>query len=210
MPEAETIPNRVASVMEDPSALAVARVYADAYLDAAGGDVDGALEEFTSFLDDVLKAYPDFEAVLLSGFFTRDEKVRLIDAVVGKFGTEIFTSFLRVLARHERLELLPLILKECWLQHEIRQGKRRVQVRSAIELPAETLEKIRRELNGKLPFEPIVVPAVDPSLIGGIVIQVGDTIYDDSLRNRMKQLRTRLRERSVHEIQRGRQRFAHE
>jgi F-type H+-transporting ATPase subunit delta len=208
MPEAENIPKRVASVMEDPSALAVARVYAGAFLNAAGANVDGALEEFTSFLDDVLKTFADFEAVLLSGFFSRDEKVRLINAVVGKFGSETFTSFLRVLARHERLELLPLILRDCRIQHEIRQGKRRVQVRSAVALPAATLEQIRQELDRKLPFETIVVPAVDPSLIGGIVIQVGDTVYDDSLRNRMKQLRARLRHRSLHEIQRGRARFA--
>ena len=209
MAEAENIPTRVSSVMEDPSALAVARVYATAFLDAVGGDADGALEEFTSFLDDVLAANPDFESFLMSGFFNRDEKIRLIASVVGKFGSESFVSFLRVLAQHERLELLPLILGESWIQHEQRQGKQRVQVRSAVKLSAEKLETIRQELDKSLPFEPIVITSVDPTLIGGIVIQIGDTVYDSSLRNRMKQLRVRLRQRSIHEIQSGRDRFSH-
>jgi F-type H+-transporting ATPase subunit delta len=45
--------------------------------------------------------------------------------------------------------------------------------------------------------------------LGGIVIRVGDTIYDSSLALRIKQLRERLRQRSLHEIQSGRDRFGH-
>ena len=45
---------RPKSVMEDPSSVAVARTYADAFLQASGNDADAALEEFTSLRDDVL------------------------------------------------------------------------------------------------------------------------------------------------------------
>lgn len=210
MPETENIPTRLASVLEDPSATAVARVYADAFLDAAGADAEGALEEFTSFMDDVLAKYPEFGSILTTGFLSRDEKLALIDRTVAKFGSEMFVNFLRVLARHERLELLPAILRTSWIQHELRQGKRRVQVRTAVQLSGQELEKIRSRLAAEFPFEPVLVPAVDPSLLGGVVVQVGDTVYDSSLRNRMKQLRERLRQRSLQEIQRGRDRFSSE
>ena len=43
----------------------------------------------------------------------------------------------------------------------------------------------------------------------GLVIQVDDTVYDGSLRTRLKQLRGRLDNRSIHEIQSGRDRFSH-
>ena len=50
---------------------------------------------------------------------------------------------------------------------------------------------------------------VDESLIGGLVIQVGDTVYDSSLRTRIKTLAGRLTERTLNEIQSGRDRFSH-
>src|SRR5262245_15816702 len=103
---------RVESVMEDPNAQAVARVYADAFVQAAkSSGLDGALEEFSSFLDDVVAKSPDFERLLYSGLLSRDEKLAIIERVVAPRGSEMFTNFLRVLARHDRLELLPTILR---------------------------------------------------------------------------------------------------
>lgn len=201
---------RVRSVLEDPSALAVARVYAESFLNAAAAaGVDEALEEFTSFVDDVLATHTDFESMLYSGIVGRDEKIAMIDHVVGPFGSALFTNFLKVLARHDRLELLPLILNETTLRHEQRIGQARVQISSPAELSRETLEKIGQQIRESRAFEPILQTRVDPSLLGGIVIRIGDTVYDSSLRTRMKQLREQLRQRSLHEIQVGRDRFSH-
>ena len=196
--------------MEDPVAQQVARVYADAFLGAAESvGVASALEEFASFLEDVVAVHPQFEAILLYGILSRDEKMGVIDRVVSKTGSEFFANYLRVLAKHERLELLPHILAESRLKHEILTGKRRVQVTSATELSSGTLGKIRDQLAASLSFEPILEPTVDPSILGGVVIRIGDTVYDSSLSTRMKQLRVRLRQRSLHEIQSGRNRFSH-
>jgi len=210
MAESQKPKTRVTSVMEDPVAQQVARVYADAFLGAAESvGVASALEEFASFLEDVVAVHPQFEAILLSGILSRDEKMGVIDRVVSKTGSEFFANYLRVLAKHERLELLPHILAESRLKHEILTGKRRVQVTSATELSSGTLGKIRDQLAASLSFEPILEPTVDPSILGGVVIRIGDTVYDSSLSTRMKQLRVRLRQRSLHEIQSGRNRFSH-
>jgi len=201
---------RVTSVMEDPSAQAVARVYSDAFLAAAqASGVEGALEEFASFLDDVLAKNPDFGDLLLSGLLSREEKLGIIERVLKGRGSELFVNFLRVLANHDRLELLPLILSEARLKYEMQQGKRRVRVTSAAPLSGDALGRIQRRLAEAFPFEPILENTADPALLGGVVIQVGDTVYDSSLRTRMKQLRARLRQRSLHEIQSGRDRFSH-
>ena len=50
---------------------------------------------------------------------------------------------------------------------------------------------------------------VDPALIGGLVVQVGDDVYDASVRNRLAQLRQRLIEGKTHEIQSRRDQFSH-
>jgi F-type H+-transporting ATPase subunit delta len=197
----------VRSVMEDPSAQAIARTYADALLDAAGGNAESILEELGSFVDDVLLKVPGLREVFDSLVIGRDEKIRLIDRVIAPRASEIVTNFLRVLARHGRLELLPAILPEAQVRYEKRQGRRRVQVTSARPLDSQAEGRIRARLTETLPFEPILETRVDPSLIGGIVIRVGDTVYDSSLATRVKQLRERLKQRSLHEIQSGRDRF---
>lgn len=206
----ETPATRIPSVLEDPSTRAVAKMYAEAFVDAAATvGVENVLEEFQSFLDDVLERNPDFATLLCSSLGNREDKLRLIDRVVAPFGSEIFTNFLRVLARKDRLNLLPLILAESFKRHEFLQGKQRVQVTSAMDLSDDQKERIRQMLNDKLPFEPIIEAKTDPTLIGGIVIRVADTIYDSSVKTRMKQLREKLRQRSLHEIQSGRDRFSH-
>ena len=206
----EQLPTRPSHVLEDPSAKAVARVYTLAFLNAAGPvGVEAALEEFTSFVDDVLAQHPDFARLLTSEVTGRDEKLQLIDRVVAPHGSEFFTNFLRVVARHERLDLLPLILGEAWTEFETRAGKRRVTVRSAVSLSETQLSQIQSRLDAALPYEPILIPEVDQSLLGGLVIQVGDTVHDGSLRTRVKNLSHRLKEKYVHEIQSGRDRFSH-
>jgi F-type H+-transporting ATPase subunit delta len=195
-------------VLEDPSAKAVARMYAQAYLDAAGATSD-ALDEFTSFVDQVLQKHPDFDRLLTSEVTGREDKLALIERVVASRATPIFTNFLRVLARHDRLNLLPLILGEAWLEFERRSGKRRVTVRSAAPLSEAQLSRIKSRISESLAEEPILLPVVDESLIGGLVIQVGDTVHDGSVRTRLKNLGNRLKEKYVHEIQSGRNRFSH-
>jgi F-type H+-transporting ATPase subunit delta len=208
MAEHKPDPTRIGTVMEDPSAQAIARTYADALLDASKATgTDTVLEELGSFVEDVLLKVTGLQEIFNSIIIGRDEKIRLIDKVIAPRASEIVTNFLRVLARHGRLDLLPGILREARIRNEIRQGRRRIQVTSARPLDAQAEGRIRSRLAGALPFEPILETHVDPSLLGGIVIRVGDTVYDSSLAMRIKQLRERLTQRSLHEIQSGRDRF---
>ena len=210
MADGQEVRTRVSSVMEDPSARAIARVYATALVDAAASaGVGDVLDELASFLDDVLEAQPEFHSILVGMAVGRDQKVAMIERVVGPVGTPVLTSFLTTLARHERLDLLPLVLEEARLIEDTRGGRKSVQVTSSQPLDPETLESIRASLDSALPFSPILDTQVDSSLIGGLVIQIENTVYDSSLRTRIKQLRDRMRERSLHEIQSGRVRFSH-
>jgi F-type H+-transporting ATPase subunit delta len=158
---------RVPSVLDDPSASAVARVYADALLNAIpAGQVEGTLEEFQSFLDDVLARNEDFSRLLLGSSISNDDKITLIDRVIKGRGSELFTNFLRVLAKHGRLDLLPLVLRQCNLQFELRSGKRRVQITSAQPLSADTINAVQTRLAELFPFQPIVEATTDPALLG--------------------------------------------
>ena len=110
---AEPLKTKIASVMEDPSVMQIARVYAKSFLGAAVSTigVEAALEEGQSFVDDVLQRNPDLERLLVSPTINRGDKLKLIERVVTGRGSEFITSFLKVLARHDRLDLLPNILQ---------------------------------------------------------------------------------------------------
>lgn len=202
--------SKVSSTAVDPREQTIAKVYAAAYLDAAGatGGAEAA-EELGSFVTDVLGTQSEFDQLVRGTSLGHDEKVVLIDRVVAPRSTPLFANFLRVLARHDRLALLPGIRQQVDVEVEMRSGRRRVQVTSAAELSSNALEAIRSRLKSELGIDPILQTRIDSTLIGGLVIRVGDTVYDGSLKTQVKQLRARLRERCLNEIQRGRDRFSH-
>ena len=129
----------------DPQTQAVARIYADAFLDAApAGEMASLLEEFSSFVSEVLDKQPDFRMLLTSAMISRDEKLAVISRAVAPVASPAFSNFLSVVAKHERLDLLTQILHETQRQHEIRTGRGRVQVVSAKALSPASEEKIQR------------------------------------------------------------------
>ena len=209
--DSQDLRTRLPTVMEDPSARSVAKVYSQAYLDSAGAEgVSAALEELGSFVGEVLGANPEFDRMLRTQGLSVDSKVQLLEKVVVPRSSPLFANFVRVVAHHDRLDLLPLIHDLSVREVERRLGQRRVQVTSAVELSSETLDSIRNSMATALSTQPILETRVDPSLLGGITIRVGDTVYDGSLKTQVKQLRVRLRERCLNEIQRGRDRFSHQ
>jgi F-type H+-transporting ATPase subunit delta len=202
---------KVPTVLEDPSAQTVAKVYAVALLDAAAkeGGIDAVVEEFGSFIADVLAPQPMYETLLCGAMTSLDDKLQLIDKVLTGRGSPQFVNFLKVLTRHGRIDLVQAIWRATQLEQESRSGKVRVKVTSARPLSESALKSISERLAQSLAAVPLVETVVDPQLVGGLVIRVGDTVYDGSVRNRLKQLRGRLRERCLNEVQRGRDRFSH-
>ncbi|HEY2909710.1 MAG TPA: F0F1 ATP synthase subunit delta, partial [Gemmataceae bacterium] len=64
-------------------------------------------------------------------------------------------------------------------------------------------------LAGILKKTPILVVRVEPELIGGLIVHVGDKLHDTSVRTRLRNIRNQLLARGSHEIQSGRNRFSY-
>ena len=108
--DSQDLRTRLPSVMEDPSARSVAKVYSQAYLDSAGTDgSSAAMEELGSFVSEVLGANPEFDRMLRTQGLNIDAKLRLLETVVVPRSSPLFANFIRVVAHHDRLDLLPLI-----------------------------------------------------------------------------------------------------
>jgi F-type H+-transporting ATPase subunit delta len=107
-------------------------------------------------------------------------------------------NLLRVLNRHGRLGLLSSILglaRDAW---DRKQGRRPVTVRSAVPLDDSQRKALEGRLSQLIGATPVLTAEVDPSLIAGLVVQVGDDVYDASVRTQLKRLRDRLIERKSH------------
>jgi F-type H+-transporting ATPase subunit delta len=83
-----------------------------------------------------------------------------------------------------------------------------VEVRSAVPLPDDQRERLLNQLRATLQREPILQTRVDENLLGGLVVRVGDWVYDASVKTRLETIRHQLTERSSHEIQSRRDRFS--
>ena len=195
-------------VLEDPSARSIAMVYAVSFLDAAkSAGVEQPLEEFGDVLN-AIQLQPEFGDLLSSAVLNQEAKQGLIERTLKPRCSEFLGHFLAVLAKHGRLDLLTTIFEEATQEQERRSGQQRVLVRSAVTLSPAQLDSIRTQLKAALSTDPILIPQVEPALLGGLIIQVQDTIFDGSVATRLTNLKQRLRERYVHEIQGGRDRFS--
>jgi F-type H+-transporting ATPase subunit delta len=188
----------------------VARTYAQALLNAADtrGQAAETLEELESLVQDVFRALPPFEAFLATRAVSRKRKPPVIRSALQGRASDVFLKFLLVLNDHERLDLLRPILAAYRALYEERTRHVRVRVKSAVPLPDEQRRRLAEELRARFQREPILETAIDPELLGGLVVQVGDWKYDASVRSRLANLRNQLIESSSHEIQNRRDRFS--
>jgi F-type H+-transporting ATPase subunit delta len=97
-----------------------------------------------------------------------------------------------VIADHRRTQLIPEIIAAFQQVLRQRQGVAEAEISSAVELTAAQKKELAATLSrltGKK-IEPTY--SLNPALLGGAVVRIGDTIYDGSLRSRLNEMRARL------------------
>lgn len=184
---------------------AVARVYSSVMLQLAEsqGEVDVLLEELREFATRV-DENAELRAFLSSPTVARDARRRALEKLFrGRF-SDLFVDSLQVLNRKGRLGLIHSVVEAYALARKELHGRVQVQVRTAASLTDELRERLKDvagEYTGK---EADLVETIDESLIGGIVVQIGDQKFDTSVATRLKRLGDALRDRASHEIHSGR------
>lgn len=184
-------------------------VYAKALLGVteSARKTDLVLEEFDSLLVDVFDKLPQFEATLASLRVKHEEKLVMLDrAFAGKMSAELL-NFLKVVSRHGRLDCLRAINRIAHERLDELRGRVTVELRTAEPLDAATLEQVRSRVGGMLKREVKLQTKIDPSIVGGLIIRVGDTVYDASLAARLRQMRETAVEQSFQKIRQAVDRF---
>jgi F-type H+-transporting ATPase subunit delta len=210
MEQQSTTPAARGTVL-DPSAMRVASVYAKALLSAgeAAGQTEALLAELDSLVDDVLNRLPSVDSVLSSVMVAHADKVRLIDQAFGGRASVLLINFLKVLSAHGRLDILRQIRESAQTQLDELRGRVRVHVRTAVALDDRLAGRIAQTVQAALGGQPVLERQTDPELIGGVVLRIGDTVYDASVSTQLEQMRKQMINRSIHEIQSRRDRFGY-
>jgi len=171
----------------------IARNYAETLLDLAdrnGGPA--AMDQFAAALDEVaglVQSDPRVRQFLETPRVTAAEKKRALRAALAGRAPELFLRFVSVLVDKRRQTLLPEIAEAFRGLVDERMGRVRVQV-AISHLPDEALQaEIGNALALRLGRTVIPTFTVDPELLGGMVVQVGDEILDGSVRSSAARLR---------------------
>ncbi len=168
--------------------------YANAMADIALAQ--GAAEPAAKQLKEFGAAYAEsaeLRTFLASPAVSIDDKHAVIEKIVARLGaSKIIRNFLFVLADHRRTQLIPEVIAAFHDVIRQRQGVAEAQVSSAVELSATQKKEMAATLTRLTGKKIETKYALDPALLGGAVVRIGDTIYDGSLRSRLNEMRARL------------------
>jgi F-type H+-transporting ATPase subunit delta len=175
----------------------VADVYAAALFELAhaAGVVDDVRAELEELLR-LLEREPAIAAFFSSHMVDDDDREKSLERVFRGKLSDIVLDTLLVMNRHGRAGLVPQLLRAFVLRIEDSRGQVEVYATSAVALDTEQQKRVAQlaeQLSGK---KPLVRYAVDPDVIGGLVLQIGDHRYDNSIRRHLHEVRARLFERS--------------
>jgi F-type H+-transporting ATPase subunit delta len=135
----------------------------------------------------------ELRTFLASPAVSMEAKHAVIEKIVARLGaSKIIRNFLFVLADHRRTVLIPEVIAAFHDVIRQRQGVAEAEVSSAVELSAAQKKEMAATLTRLTGKKIETKYALDPALLGGAVVRIGDTIYDGSLRSRLNEMRARL------------------
>ena len=169
----------------------IARNYAEALVALA--EEHRALERWGELLDLVAAAIsaPSIEAVMMSPRVPRERKVALVREALQDW-PHPFSLFIAAVIRRGRQMLLGAIADEYHALVDVRMNRVRAAVTVAREIDPLARQVITERLSHAIGKNVIAAFAVDPALLGGAVVRIGDRIYDGSVRKRLGVLRQKL------------------
>jgi F-type H+-transporting ATPase subunit delta len=176
--------------------MGIASRYAKAVFDLAKEEksvakVESDLEALTA----VLKESADFNALIQSPVYSRDQQAASVAAIAKKMGlTEVMTNVLGLMAAKRRLFVLPQLVAALRDAIAADKGEVTADVTSAKALTKTQSDKLAKTLAARFGKDVKINAAVDESLIGGLVVKVGSKMIDTSIRSKLNSLQNAMKE----------------
>ena len=170
----------------------IAEVYARALFDVAKehdilDDVHDQLGQFTDALD----KNRDLQLFFFSPYFSSQEKKDGIGKLISG-ADEHFVRFLELLAERHRMPAIFRIRRDFDALYAEERKLLPVTVTSAVELDKDTVKEIGKKIEENTGRKVELTTKVDPNVIGGLVMRVGNIVMDGSIRARLERLRKQV------------------
>ena len=167
----------------------IARVYADALFEAAEakGNLDDVHSELDQFTDE-LDQSNDMRVFFFSPYFSSAEKREAISQAISGASPEL-VNFLELLAEKHRMPAIFRIRQrfdDLWAKANKRLE---VTLTSAVELDSKIVEQVGEQIERQTDRSIDLTSEVDPEILGGLVLRVGNKVLDASLRSKLEKLR---------------------
>ncbi len=172
----------------------VARRYAGALVELCDerGDHEAVRQAFDRVAG-VLAEVPEALALIANPTVNEDEREQLLNSLVTQSKADgAVGNLLKIVFDRGRFADVPAIHERFSEQLDGRTGRVQAHVVSAVALSDTALARIQQALAGNAGREVTLTTAIDAELIGGVVIKIGNTIYDASIRNHLERLRERM------------------
>lgn len=136
---------------------------------------------------------PELRDSLIDPKIPLERKQGIIDDLVGGRASGVTVNLLNLVVGQGRASDIPAIAERLAGRAAASVGKQVAEVRSAIQLDDATVKRLAAALAKATGHEVEVRTVVDPSVLGGIVARVGDTVIDGTVKRRLESLRTAVR-----------------
>jgi F-type H+-transporting ATPase subunit delta len=170
----------------------IARVYARSVFEVATehDKLDVVRDQLAQFAD-ALSESQELQTFFFSPYFSTDEKKEGLGKAVSDADETVF-NFLELLLENHRMPVIFRVRREYDRLWQDANRLLSVQITSAVELDPSVAERIGDEIGRQTGRTVQLVSTVDPDVIGGIVLRVGNSILDASIRTRLENLRKQV------------------
>jgi F-type H+-transporting ATPase subunit delta len=153
------------------------------------GEVQSQLNDFAA----VWHESPDLREVFLDPSFPDAQKVAILDKLNTRLKmSQTVRNFIAVLINHDRLEALDEVLADFRHEMNLHLNIAEVEVTSARKLDERERKALEAQVAGITRSTISAKFREDPTLVGGVIVKVGSTVYDDSIRGRLNRLKEQL------------------
>lgn len=188
-----------------------ARVYSEALLELASergivDEVEGQLKDLMS----LWKSQPAFSGLMTSAAIDDDARRTSLRRIFAGRVHDLVLNLMLVMNDKGRTMMLPAVCEAFFRMLDTQRGRQRVYVTTAVALSDEMRTKLSQEVRRIARMQPVFEERVDPAVVGGMVVQIGDQVIDTSIRLRLRQVRSTVRQRMERHLHDAGQRFMKE
>ena len=173
----------------------VSKTYASALFELALEEqmIDQILAEY-EFVANSFDEFPEFFGIINSPKVSADEKIKIIDDTYGKQISVLLINFFKLLIEKKRADVMDDVYGDYKILVEAHKGLVVAKVESVIPLEANEIKDLEAKLNQVTGKTVTVNNVINPDIMGGLVVKVGDKVIDGSIKRKLENLKHELAE----------------